>query len=207
MLLKSSIDFTKLRINIVGQFTTVFLLTVALLPAVSLYWDSTLFGVQTNWLIYPLLLLSAMVLVITSRSTSETGVYLVGAGIVYGLLCVAFGGDIQKLVRIVFSLLPIAFIRYAERIGLRQFKWFLGIYVALMLIPVYNCYLQLKGELPYYTFDTIDGVHLGRLSGGYNKPTGLIVFLFSSLPIWVLSMARKGKTLAGHFVVALIFVV
>lgn len=51
------------------------------------------------------------------------------------------------------------------------------------LVPVFLSFLQIVGFLPYDYFDWINGAEVGRVSGTYQHPLGLIYFFIYAFPL------------------------
>ncbi|MBZ5568030.1 MAG: O-antigen ligase family protein [Acidobacteriia bacterium] len=65
----------------------------------------------------------------------------------------------------------------------QRFDRFCRWFVATVSIPVLLCYLQIAGTAPFEYWDWIDGEAVGRVSGTYQHPLGVIFFLLYAIPI------------------------
>jgi O-antigen ligase len=80
------------------------------------------------------------------------------------------------------------------------FDRFVRAFLVCVLVPVVLGLLQVAGLLPYEYWDWIDGQTVGRLSGTYQHPLGLVYFLLFAFPLSLYllhnpSTSRKNKIL------------
>jgi O-Antigen ligase len=64
--------------------------------------------------------------------------------------------------------------------------------VAVVSIPVLLAFMQVAGLLPFDYWDWIAGHQVGRASGTYNMPLGLIYFLIYTIPFSLYLLERGG---------------
>jgi hypothetical protein len=170
------------------------------LPAISLFWSTEIFSLQINWFIYPVFI-SALLIVLALRFkvTRELFVFLCIV-VFYLLITFVNQGDIALLMRVCFTLLPFTMLSYFERKDATMLRLFWICFTISITATLYSVYLQLTGQIPYYTIELIDNVEVGRITGGYAKPTALVTFLF---PIYLygfyLQVVQK-KRLVGHII-------
>jgi hypothetical protein len=177
-----------------------------ILPAISLLWNKEVFSLQINWLIYPVFLCSlAVALILRFKTTVEFfGLSLII--IAYGFLTYLNRGDMVLFFRIGFTMLPLSLLPYFEHADERLARIFWLLFSISMAATLYSVYLQLTGEIPYYTTEIVDGVEIGRISGGFAKPTALVTFLFPVYMYGFYERLVKGKLLWGHFICLAVFV-
>src|SRR5437879_5002185 len=64
-----------------------------------------------------------------------------------------------------------------------RFLRFAKLFLASLSVPLLFSYLEIAGVLPYQYWDWVDGVEVGRVTGGYEHPLGLIYFLLYAIPV------------------------
>lgn len=166
--------------------TQLFLVCIAILPFLSLYWQTSLpyIGFKINWLLYPVVILGIIAYIVLRSKAPRPFVYLLAFAAFYWTIILIRGRDSEGLVRFCFSLVPLAFLDFfngkTRTINLRSF-WL--IYAVAFTIPMYYAFLQYTGRMPYYDFDVVDGQYVGRISAGYSKPNNFVAYLF---PVYML---------------------
>ncbi len=199
-----SSPLNNVRVGIVEILYRLFIITTAIMPLTTLFWDVNFFGVKGNWAPYPIFLIAVIfILFFKSRIPSEF-VSLIFLSLFYMSLAVLFGGELESILRFSLAIMPLTFYFLFFDITDSSPSYFWWIYGVLLLIPLYNSYLQYSGKMPYSEFDYINGEIVGRISGGYLKPMNLISFL---LPVYLLGFyfwKVRGRFFVGFFIVVAI---
>jgi O-antigen ligase len=78
----------------------------------------------------------------------------------------------------------------------RRFDYFAKRLLLVCSVPVVLSFLQLAGALPYTYWDWIDGVRIGRISGGYQSPVSLVYLFVFLFPLALYVANRKSQTSA-----------
>lgn len=87
----------------------------------------------------------------------------------------------------------------------RQFDRFARALLVVSAIPLGLSFLQIAGMLPYDYWDWIDGVRIGRASGTYNTPLGLIYLFMYTIPL-ALYLATNRRQAQGTRRLAWVFI-
>lgn len=99
-----------------------------------------------------------------------------------GLYNYIFGSafDFNSLFRFVVSFIPVMLWKriYIFLAGCKFVDIYLILYKVGILVAVIWAMLQVFGILPFYDFDYVDGIKVGRASGGYEKPVIFTIVLF-----------------------------
>lgn len=92
------------------------------------------------------------------------------------------GEGFNELIRLysgVFLVSVAGFILSREQ----DFNRFAALFIAFVSVPVILSFLQLAKVLPFEYWDYIEGNMVGRVSGTYKHPLGLIYFLIFAIPL------------------------
>ena len=73
-----------------------------------------------------------------------------------------------------------------------NFDRFALAFVAVVSVPVLLAFVQVAGLVPFDYWDWIDGQEVGRASGTYNMPLGLIYLFMYSIPFTLYLLERGG---------------
>jgi len=76
----------------------------------------------------------------------------------------------------------------------RRFDYFAKGLLLVCSVPVLLSFLQLAGVLPYTYWDWIDGVRIGRISGGYETPLSLVYLFIFLFPLALYIASEKSQT-------------
>jgi hypothetical protein len=188
------------KVGLTNLVYRLFLLTTAVMPLASLFWDVNFFWVKANWAPYPIFLIGLFLVPLRKRVPTEF-LALIFLTAFYLLLAYLGGGEMESILRFAIAIMPLTLYFLFEHITDSRHRYFGRIYGALMVIPLVNSYLQYNGKLPYSEFDYVDDVLTGRLSGGYQKPHNLVAYL---VPIFLLGFyiwKVKQRKLWGMFIV------
>jgi hypothetical protein len=184
-----------------------FLISVALMPFVSLFWEEQVSIIKLNWLSYPVIILGIACFVIVRKALSVNFLIYLGIALLYLIIFLLTSGDIEAYFRIFISVLPFAFLPFFDAFN---FKWanafFVG-YTILMAPAIYFSYLQLTGQMPFEDFDYVNGEAIGRMSGGYSKPMNFIAFLFPLYLLGFYFILVKNKKIIGSVLIGIILVI
>lgn len=170
------------RFGIANSIYRLFLLTTAVMPLASLFWDMSFFGLKANWAPYSIFLIAPFLIPLRRKIPVEFVVLILFTAF-YLLLAYLGGGEMESIIRFAIAIMPLTFYFLFEDITDSYHHYFWWIYCTIMLIPVYNSYMQYIGKLPFDEFDAVNGEVFGRMSGGYQKPMNLIAF---TVPIFLL---------------------
>jgi hypothetical protein len=196
-----------IRIN--RTTAALFLYSMALVPFISLFWDTELGPLKVNWIIYPILLIIVASAIAFKSSLPKEFGYALLLFPFYLVLLLVRDGAVQDLIRVFVSLLPFFFLNiisnYQDGRIRRTAVW---IYIISLLPTLIFAALQFFDVIPYNEYDTTGGERVGRMSGGYSKPNNFVAVLF---PLFMLSfylffVARK-KVMAGVLMLLILFVV
>lgn len=77
----------------------------------------------------------------------------------------------------------------------RDFDRFAKYFVLTVSVPVTLSFLQRAGILPFEYWDWIEGQPLGRVSGTYQHPLGLIYFLVYAIPLALYLLTKPSQSL------------
>jgi len=193
------------KVGIANLIYRLFLLTTALMPLATLFWDINFFLIKANWLPYMIFLIALFLVPFRKRMPVEF-VVLIFLIAFYLLLAYLGGGEVEHIIRFVIASMPLTFYFLFEDITDSSYRYFWWIYGAIMLIPIYNSYMQYIGKLPYDEFDSYGGETVGRMSGGYQKPMNLIAF---AVPIFIYGFYLwkvKGRKVIGVSIVVAILI-
>jgi hypothetical protein len=170
---------TALRFNTDTFFTRAFLFCFSLVPIINLFWKTDLVFLKGNWILYPFIVLAVIASFVFRVRISFLFLITLLLVIFYCAYFTLKHGQFESILRFFFTLIPLAFLQQMrEHQNDKMIRNFLIVYVIASMVPVYFSYLQLRGIIPYYEFDVVDGVYMGRISGGYSKPNNFIAILF-----------------------------
>jgi hypothetical protein len=189
------------KVGIANRAYWLFLLTTAVMPLASLFWNVNFFWVKANWLPYPIFLIAVIFVMLCKKSVPKEFVCLIFFAAFYLALSYFNDGDAESIGRFTITILPLTFYFMFDDIKDTNHRYFWWIYGALMIIPIFNSYLQYTGKIPYDEFDYVGGEKIGRMSGGYQKPHNLVAYL---VPIFLLGLYLwkvKQRKLIGILVV------
>lgn len=160
-----------------------FLLLFSIKPILDLYWQENIGGVSVIWLIYPPIYGIYFALILESLANKKIDEpILLNFAFIFSLLinAIFFGlTDYSSYSRILTSLFVIFFFQRIIAIGPSMKVAYLAqLYSLGLLIPIYIAILQINGSFPIYSFDDVDGVSIGRISGGYSKPNNFAAYIF-----------------------------
>ena len=194
------------KVGIVYTVYRFFIFTTAIMPLTTLFWDVNFFWVKANWAPYPIFLFVVVFALFFRQRVPREFVLLIFLSIIYMLLALLAGGEVESILRFSLAIMPLTFYFLFNDITDSGHRYFWWIYGALLLIPMYNSYLQYSGKMPYSEFDYVEDEIVGRISGGYQKPMNLIAFM---LPVYLLGFYLwkvKGRLVIGVFIVVAILV-
>lgn len=183
-------------------YAAFFITIVAILPGISVFWMVSISGVQLNWLLYPVLLMISIALILITKKIPIECSLLVAVLCFYGTLAGLYQGNFAYLIRTGFSFLPLTILAsYYPSHHSKRIFWI--IFLTSLLIPIFLSYCQYMGWLEYYSYDTVDHEEVGRISGGYNKPSGFTVFLF---PLYLLGFYFRihGRRWLGYLIIVFV---
>lgn len=184
-----------------------FLISVSLMPFVSLFWDEKISIVKLNWLSYPVIILGVVCFVMARRAVSINFLIYLGIALLYLALFLITGGDLEAYFRIFISVLPFVFLPFFDDFNFRWSRVFFICYSLLITPALYFGYQQLTGKMPFEDFDYINGQAIGRMSGGYSKPMNFIAFLFPLYLLGFYLILIKGKKVIGSVLIGFILVI
>jgi hypothetical protein len=75
----------------------------------------------------------------------------------------------------------------------KSFDRFAGYFILAVSIPVVLSFLQRAQLLPYEYWDWIEGQSVGRITGTYQHPLGLIYFLIYAIPLALYLLAKPSQ--------------
>ena len=194
------------KVGIVDMLYRLFLFTTAVMPLTTLFWDVNFFWIKANWAPYPIFLFAVVFILFFRQKVPREFVLLIFLSMFYMLLALLVGGEVESILRFSLAIMPLTFYFLFNDITDSSHRYFWWIYGVLLLIPLYNSYLQYSGKMPYSEFDYLDDEIVGRVSGGYQKPMNLIAFI---LPIYLLGFYLwkvKGRLVIGVVIVVAILV-
>ena len=87
-----------------------------------------------------------------------------------------------------------------------RFLRFAKLFLVSLSVPVLLSYLEMGGVLPYQYWDWIDGVEVGRATGGYEHPLTLIYFLLYGIPL-ALALLEHPRVRLFDKILLLVFLV
>lgn len=195
-----------IRVGKVDMLYRLFVFTTAIMPLTTLFWNVNIFWIKANWAPYPIFLFAVAFFLVFKQKVPQEFALLIFFVVFYMLLALLFGGEVESIFRFALAIMPLTFyflFREVTDSGHRYFWW---IYGALLLIPLYNSYLQYSGKMAYSEFDYVRDELVGRVSGGYQKPMNLIAF---TLPVYLLGFYLwkvKGRLILGVSLVIAILV-
>ena len=169
------------RLGITNLIYRLFLLTTAVMPLASLFWDTNFFWIKANWAPYSIFLITPFLIPLRKRIPVEY-VVLIFLSVLYLLLAYLNGGETETVIRFAITIMPLTFYFLFDGITDNKHNYFWWIYGTIMLIPIYNSYMQYIGKMPFDEFDAVNGEVWGRMSGGYQKPMNLVAF---GVPIYL----------------------
>ncbi len=76
-----------------------------------------------------------------------------------------------------------------------RFDWFAKVFVGVVSVPVLLAFMQVAGLLPFDYWDWIEGQQIGRASGTYNTPLGLVYLFMYSVPLALYLLERTNSWL------------
>ncbi|MEQ9412676.1 MAG: hypothetical protein RIF39_02525, partial [Cyclobacteriaceae bacterium] len=170
------------KVGIINTLYRFFVLTTAVMPLTTLFWDVNFHWIKGNWVPYPIFLFAVAFVLIVRQKVPREFVILVFSSILYMLLALITGGEVESILRFSLAIMPLTFYFIFHDITDSNHRYFWWIYGTLLLIPLFNSYLQYTGKMVFSEFDYIDGEIVGRISGGYLKPMNLIAF---TLPVYL----------------------
>jgi hypothetical protein len=194
------------KVRIVEILYRLFIFTTAVMPLTTLFWDVNFFGIKGNWAPYPIFLFAVIFFIFFRLRIPSEFVALIFLSLFYMLLALLFGGELESIFRFSLAIMPLTFYFLFFEVTDSSHRYFWWIYGVLLLIPLYNSYLQYSGQMPYSEFDYVNGEIVGRISGGYLKPMNLIAFI---LPVYLLGFYLwkvRGRSFIGLFIVIAILV-
>lgn len=194
------------RVGITNSVYRLFLLTTAVMPLASLFWNVNFFWVKANWVPYPIFLIAVIFMTLFKKRVPKEFVCLIFFAAFYLVLSYFSDGDAESIGRFAITILPLTFYFMFDDIKDTNHRYFWWIYSALMIIPIFNSYLQYTGKIPYDEFDYVGGERIGRMSGGYQKPHNLVAYL---VPIFLLGFyiwKVKQKRIIGILIVFAVLV-
>ncbi len=74
-----------------------------------------------------------------------------------------------------------------------SFDHFAGYFILVVSIPVILALLQKASVLPFEYWDWIEGHRVGRVSGTYKHPLGMIYFLMYAIPLALYLLSRSNR--------------
>ncbi len=195
-----------IKVGIVDTLYRLFIFTTAVMPLTTLFWDVNFFWVKANWAPYPIFLFAVVFTLLFRKKVPREFALLIFSSISYMMLALLVGGEVESILRFSLAIMPLTFYFLFDDITDSSHRYFWWIYGALLLIPLYNSYLQYSGKMPFSEFDYVNDEIVGRISGGYLKPMNLIAFM---LPVYLLGFYLwkvKGRLVIGLFMVVAILV-
>jgi hypothetical protein len=180
-----------------GILDQTFFGSLIFLPLVSLFWQESLWVIKFNWIVYPFFLAGVAVFVFISKQVTIRVTWFGLVFLVYGMIFITQKGDIESLGRIAISVIPFLFLPNFDKSSSFTRKNFLLLYTAFFVPALYVTYLQYTGQSPYYEFDYVNGERVGRLSGGYSKPTNFVAFLAPLYVFGIYLVVVKKRKLEG----------
>lgn len=165
----------KFNIGITNIIYRLFLLTTSVMPLASLFWDKTFFWIKANWLPYSIFLITPFLILFRKRIPIEF-LLLIFFTTIYLVLVFINGGETETILRFAITIMPLTIYFLFEKVTDSTHSYFWWIYCTIMIIPIYNSYMQYVGKIPFDEFDAVNGEVWGRMSGGYQKPMNLVAF-------------------------------
>ncbi len=183
-----------------------FLVSTAMMPFISLFWQVNFLNIKVNWLVYPVLLAGLISTLVIKLRAPASFFFLLFLTVFYLLLSVINAGEVETIFRVFISLAPLTYIVVFTCNQHSSAKYFWWLYALSFSLPMYYAYLQYTGQMPFNDFDSIDDQVVGRVSAGYNKPMNFIAFL---LPVYLYGFYkwRVLKKKAGLIVVVLVLLI
>ncbi len=184
--------------------------SVALMPLLGTLSGVTLFGGFTlNWLTYFPIVLSLAFYLLTGSRWPRLALIASVVVLVYLSAWVLQSEQINlmALIRLLLSILPLLLtmqlVKGIDKVDLSMpaLVFSFGVVVTLVM-----ALLQLAGILPYKDFDYVDGVQVGRISGGYEKPVIFTVVLFPVF-LWAASIYKTHRLRSALTIVAVLWIV
>lgn len=164
--------------------------SVALMPLLGTFSTVTLFGGFTlNWVSYLPVVFGLLFYFLSGSRWPKLALLSLLA---IGLFLTSWFLQSEQintlaLLRFVLSLLPLLLttqlIGGIKEVDLNLPALFFALGVAVTIVLAF---MQLAGVLEYRDFDYVDGVQVGRISGGYEKPVIFTVVLF---PVYLLAVS------------------
>lgn len=194
------------RLGITNSIYRLFVFTTAVMPLASLFWNVNFFWVKANWIPYPIFLIAVIFMTLLKKSIPREFVFLIFFAAFYLTLSYFNGGDAESIGRFTITILPLTFYFMFEDITDTNHRYFWWIYGTLMIIPLFNSYLQYIGKMPYDEFDYVGNEQIGRMSGGYQKPHNLVAYL---VPIFLFGFYMwkvKQRKLIGILIVFIVLI-
>ena len=201
-----SLPANNVKFGMVDTLYRLFIFTTAIMPLTTLFWDVNFFWVKANWAPYPIFLFAVVFTLFFRQRVPQEFALLIFLSVFYMLLSLLVGGEMESILRFSLALMPLTLYFLFDGITDSSHRYFWWIYGALLVIPLYNSYLQYSGKMPFSEFDSVDNEIVGRISGGYQKPMNLIAII---LPVYLLGFYLwkvKGRLVIGLFTVVAILV-
>lgn len=201
-----SLPFNNVKVGIVNTLYRLFIVTTAIMPLTTLFWDVNFFWIKANWAPYPIFLFAVCFTLFFRHKVPRDFVALIFLAIFYMVLALLGGGEVESILRFSLAIMPLTFYFLFDDITDSSHRYFWWIYGVLLVIPLYNSYLQYSGKMLFSEFDYIEDEIIGRISGGYQKPMNLIAII---LPVYLLGYYQwkvKGRMVIGLFIVVVILV-
>jgi O-antigen ligase len=116
------------------------------------------------------------------------------------LLSVIFTPTSQSINELVRLFAGVAFVFTAGVLIDKQYKIdrFARYLLLAVMVPIVLSFAQHAGILPYEYWDYLAGVAVGRVSGTYQHPLGLIFFLIYAVPLALYLLARPAQSVLAR---------
>jgi hypothetical protein len=164
--------------------------SVALMPLLGTFSTVTLFGGFTlNWVSYLPVVFGLLFYFLSGSRWPKLALLSLLAIVIFltSWFLQAEQVNTLALLRFALSLLPLLLtaqlIGGIEEVDLKLPAVIFAVGVAVTIVLAF---MQLAGVLEYRDFDYVDGVQIGRISGGYEKPVIFTVVLF---PVYLLAVS------------------
>lgn len=177
------------------------ILLLASKPLVDLTWRWRFFdfaeqgvNIQTVVAVFAILL-TAMAMILRRRDLvwSKVAVALLAMASLSVLLTPTSWG-VNELIRL-FAALSFTFTAGFALSRAAEFERFSGYFVLAVAVAVLLALFQKAGIVPFEYWDWIQGERIGRVSGSYQHPLGLIYFLVYAVPLSLYLIAKPSLSL------------
>jgi len=192
------ISFAFLGVKFLNSFAILMLVSK---PLIDLSWQTRFFhfsgqgvNIQSAVGVFAILVTLAAILTRPKAVVGSKAVCLFLCVALLSVIVVPTSVGVNELIRL-FSGVSLFFIAGYALNNEKTFETFAKWFIAAVSIPVILSLMQVAGWLNYEYWDWIAGRRVGRVSGTYQHPLGLIFYLIYAFPIALYLLGRVRKHL------------